>query len=89
MLNDVPITATPTGIASTGDPFSIFDPITPTAGATKAVTIENIPLLPTRVTGPSSGKIGGAVGLSAILSLHAGVVGAVTAAAIVMGGFPL
>ncbi|KAN0133499.1 hypothetical protein V8E53_008667 [Lactarius tabidus] len=87
VLNDISVTATPTGIASTGDPFSIFEPATPTAGATKAVTAGDEPLLPTQAT--SSGKMGGAVGLNALQSLNAGVVGAVAAAAIFMGALPL
>ena len=86
-LNDISITATPTGIASTGDPFSIFGVSTPTSGATKAVTAQLNPLLPTRAA--SSGKTGGAVGLSALRSLDAGAVVAVAAVAIFMGGLPL
>jgi hypothetical protein len=87
VLNDFSITATPTGIASTGNPFSIFEAATPTAGATKAVTSGENPLLPTQAT--SSGKIGGAVGLSALQSLNVAVVGAVAAVSFLMGVLPL
>ncbi|KAH9028724.1 hypothetical protein EDB84DRAFT_1563021 [Lactarius hengduanensis] len=87
-LNDVLITATPTGIGSTGDPLSIFDVPAPTSGATQAVTFQEEPLLPTRAAG-SAAKTGGAVGLSAPRSLEAGAVVAVAAVAIFMGGLPL
>ena len=86
-LNEVTITATPTGISSTGDPFSIFEVATPTSGATAAVTVQEPPLIPSLAAGP--GKKGGAVGLSALRSLDAAAVGAVAAVAIVMGGLPL
>ncbi|KAH8985261.1 hypothetical protein EDB86DRAFT_2959884 [Lactarius hatsudake] len=84
VLNDITITATPTGIASTGDPLSIFDVPTPTPGATRAVTFQLGPLLPTRAAG-STAKTGGAVGLSAPRSLQAGAVVAVATIAIFMG----
>ena len=35
-LNEVSVTVTPTGIASTGDPLSIFEVQTPTSGATSS-----------------------------------------------------
>ena len=88
MLNDITITATPTGIANTGNPFAIFQPTSPTAGATEAVSYQGEPLLPTQTTG--SGMTGGTVRLGAPQSLiNAGVVGAVAAAAILMGRLPL
>ena len=87
MLNDITITATPTGIASTGDPFSIFDVQNLTPGATEVVTIQEPALLPSLAAGPV--KKGGAVGLSALRSLDAAAVGAVAAVAIIMGGLPL
>ena len=87
-LNDISITATPTGAASTGDPFSIFEAATPTSGATEAVTAQEPPLLPTTLAA-NTGQIGGADGLSALWSLHAAAFGAVAAVAIVMGGLPL
>ncbi|KAF8264839.1 hypothetical protein EI94DRAFT_1805272 [Lactarius quietus] len=86
VLNDVSITATPTGIASTGDPLSIFYPPFPTFGAT-VVSIGGEALLPT--VPPGSGDSGGAVRLGALQSLNAGVVGAVAAVAIFMGTFLL
>ncbi|KAH9057355.1 hypothetical protein EDB87DRAFT_1117945 [Lactarius vividus] len=88
VLNDITITATPTGIPSTGDPLSIFDVPTPTPGATQAVSAQLNPLLPTRAVGPTA-NTGGAVGLSALRSLEAGAVVAVAAIAIFMGGLPL
>ncbi|KAH9012777.1 hypothetical protein EDB85DRAFT_2158710 [Lactarius pseudohatsudake] len=87
-LNDVWISASPTGIASTGDPLSILDAPAPTSGATQAVTPQEQPLIPTRAAG-SAAKAGGAVGLSAPRSLEAGAVVAVAAVAIFMGGLPL
>ncbi|KAH8985257.1 hypothetical protein EDB86DRAFT_2959848 [Lactarius hatsudake] len=86
VLNDIVLTATPTGIASTGDPFSIFGVQT----ATEAVTIEADPLglLPTQAAG-STAKTGGAVGLRTPRSLQAGAIVAVAAVAIFMGGLPL
>jgi hypothetical protein len=45
-LNDVSLTATPTGVSSTGDPLSIFEVPTPSAGATAAVTLAVPPLIP-------------------------------------------
>lgn len=86
-LNDLTFAVSPTGIASTGDPFSIFDQATPTPGATKALTEGAVPLLPTAAT--KSGKIGGAVRLGALQSLNAGIVGAVVAVTIFMGVLPL
>ena len=84
------ITATPTGIASTGDPLSFFESVTPTPGDTAAVTLQPLPLLPTSLAASSgTGKKGGAVGLSAIRSLDAAAFGAVAAVALVMGGLPL
>jgi hypothetical protein len=85
VLNDFSVTATPTGILGTGDPFSIFDAPSPTPGATSDLPD---PLVPTAAT--SSGKTGGAVSLGALQSLlNAGAVGVVAAAAIFMGGLPL
>ncbi|KAH8985404.1 hypothetical protein EDB92DRAFT_1370822 [Lactarius akahatsu] len=85
-LNDIVLTATPTGIASTGDPFSIFGVQT----ATEAVTIQADPLglLPTQTT-ESTAKTGGAVGLRTPRNLQASAVVAVAAVATFMGGLPL
>ena len=87
MLNDITITASPTGTVSTSDPFAIFEPATPTPGATQAVSAEDYPLLPTQRT--SSGKKGGAVGLGALQNLNTVVVGAVSTVIILMGALPL
>jgi hypothetical protein len=46
-LNLVNVTATPTGVSSTGDPLAIFEAPTPTAGEKTAVTAEITPLMPT------------------------------------------
>ncbi|KAH9009676.1 hypothetical protein EDB83DRAFT_2452984 [Lactarius deliciosus] len=89
-LNDISITATPTGIVSTGNPLSIFDAPTPTPGATQAVSVQENPLIPTRaVDSTAKTGTGGAVGLSALRSLKAGAVVAVATIAIFMGGLPL
>ncbi|KAH9172443.1 hypothetical protein EDB89DRAFT_1965288 [Lactarius sanguifluus] len=87
VLNEISITASPTGIKSTGDPFSIFDLPTPTSGAT-VTPLVTFKLLPTRAAG-STAKTGGAVALSAPRSLEACAVVAVAAIAIFMGGLPL
>ncbi|KAH9051333.1 hypothetical protein EDB83DRAFT_2397331 [Lactarius deliciosus] len=81
VLNDIKLTATPTGIASTGDPFSIF-------GVQTATEADPLGLLPTQTTG-SPAKTGGAVGLRTPRNLQAGAIVAVAAVAIFMGGLPL
>ncbi|KAI9439218.1 hypothetical protein H4582DRAFT_2075881 [Lactarius indigo] len=93
-LNGITVTAKPTGIASTGDPFSIFDAPTPTPGATQAIAFQSIPLFPTQDSQnagpvPPGVKTGSAVGLSAPQSLGTGAVVAVVAVAIFMGRIPL
>lgn len=82
-LEDVPVTATPTGTASTGDPLSMFEAPTPTSGATAAVTYALPPLIPTQAE--INTKIGSAIGLNAFRALGTSVVVA-TAATIVMLG---
>ncbi|KAI0299987.1 hypothetical protein B0F90DRAFT_1668482 [Multifurca ochricompacta] len=86
-LNDAPITATPTGIASTGDPFSIFNAPTPTSGATAALTAQTNPLLPTR--GAVGAKTGSAVGFSAPRFWDAGAAVAITGVVVILSGFLL
>jgi len=86
-LNDFSVTAIPTGIVGTGDPFSIFYLPTSIRDST-AASDQFDPLQPTATS--SSGMTGGAVRLSAFQSLlNAVAVGAVAAAAIFMGGLPL
>ncbi|KAH9012781.1 hypothetical protein EDB85DRAFT_2222078 [Lactarius pseudohatsudake] len=87
VLNVIVLTATPTGIASTGNPFSIF-------GVPTATEFDPLGLLPTvylvpdQATG-STAETGGAVGLRTPQNLQAGAIVAVTAVAIFMGGLPL
>jgi hypothetical protein len=82
-LNKVPITVTPAGIASTGDPFSIFEVPPPTSGATTAVTFALPPLIPTP---PAFGsKKGSATGLNAFRALGTSMTVATTAAIVVLG----
>ncbi|KAI0270211.1 hypothetical protein BGY98DRAFT_268103 [Russula aff. rugulosa BPL654] len=67
LLNAVSITATPTGTATTGDPLSMFEAPTPTAGATAAVTAELPPLIPSytvQTAGQATPKSGSASGLN-------------------------
>ena len=78
-LNDVSVTVTPTGIASTGDPLSTFELQTPTPGATEAVSFTLPPLIPTPVPDTSVGKTGSAIGLKAFRALGTSVVVAVIA----------
>ncbi|KAF8264836.1 hypothetical protein EI94DRAFT_1805270 [Lactarius quietus] len=103
VLNYTAITAIPTGIASTGDPVSVFEPATVIAGVTQPVTFDDFPLLPTGASSAgaqttssatvtqttSSGKTGGAVGLGALQNLNVGVFGAFAAVGIFMGVLPL
>lgn len=91
VLNAVAVTATPTGISSTGDPLSLFEPQTPTSGATAAVTASLPPLVPIQGVTPSSGssvKNGSPVELNAIKALGAGaVVAAIASVAVLSASF--
>ncbi|KAF8264837.1 hypothetical protein EI94DRAFT_1702933 [Lactarius quietus] len=54
MLNNVEVTASPTGTVSTFDPFAVFEPPTATPGATQTVSADDYPLLPTGTQTTSS-----------------------------------
>ncbi|KAI0260350.1 hypothetical protein BC834DRAFT_973491 [Gloeopeniophorella convolvens] len=62
VLNEVTLTATPTGASSAGDPFTPFEPVTPTSGATVAVTASLPPLIPNPATQGQPPKKNGATG---------------------------
>ncbi|KAH9981678.1 hypothetical protein BJV74DRAFT_854347 [Russula compacta] len=89
ILNIESITATPTGISSTGDPLSIFDAPTPTSGETVAVTASLPPLIPTPLEEQTKSKIGGAAEINAFWGVYtSAIVAAVTAVAITTLGVP-
>jgi len=83
-LDAIGVTATPTGLASTGDPLSPFEVPTPTSGETVGVTAVIIPpLVPTFGTGQS--QSGSARGRNAFWALGTSMVVAF-AGAVAMGG---
>jgi len=84
VLNVVEVTATPTGLASTGDPLSPFEAPTPTSGETVAVTVLSVlPLIPT--FGTDQSQLGSASGLHPFWALGTSMVVSF-AVAIAMGG---
>ncbi len=85
MLNDVTVTATPTGISSTGDPLSLFEPQTPTSGATAVVTASVPPFVPVQGSGTNS-KNGSPVEFNALKALGASAVVAAAASGINVEG---
>ncbi|KAI9439219.1 hypothetical protein H4582DRAFT_124450 [Lactarius indigo] len=86
VLNNVAATATPTGISSTGDPLSLFEPQTPTSGATAAVTASELPFIPVLGSGTNP-KNGGPVKLNVLKALGTSTVVAAASVAILGASF--
>jgi hypothetical protein len=83
VLNPISVTASPTGVSSTGDPLAVFEAPTPTSGATVAVTDLLPPLYPTSGVNAQDPN-GTAAGPRALWALGAGAVVAAAATAITL-----
>jgi hypothetical protein len=89
VLNAVSITATPTGTATTGDPLTMFEAPTPSAGETVAVTAELPPLVPSfshqSAPAQAKSKTGSAIGLNAFIALGTSIVVSTAATIVILG----